>query len=142
MSTIRIALANIRPASTPDESIALARSAVEQAAAEGAMIVCFPECYVPGYRIPGKFAPPADAAFLERAWTQIAATAASTRVAVVLGTERVIDGPPRISTLIIDRDGKRLGFQDKVQLDPSEEGMYSPGTERRCFTVGPLTFGV
>jgi predicted amidohydrolase len=54
----------------------------------------------------------------------------------------VIDDLPRISTLIIDRDGTRLGFQDKVQLDPSEEGTYSAGSERQCFQVGPLTFGV
>lgn len=137
-----MALANIRPASTPDASVALARAAIEQAAGERAMIVCFPECYVPGYRIPGKIMPPPDGAFLERAWTAIAETAAAMRVAVVLGTERVIDRLPRISALVIDRDGARLGFQDKVQLDPSEEETYSPGSERQCFRIGPLTFGI
>ncbi|HEY5220220.1 MAG TPA: nitrilase-related carbon-nitrogen hydrolase [Gemmatimonadaceae bacterium] len=50
MSTVRIALANIRYAATPDESVALAQAAVEEASVEGALIVCFPECYVPGYR--------------------------------------------------------------------------------------------
>jgi predicted amidohydrolase len=29
-----------------------------------------------------------------------------------------------------------------VQLDPSEDGTYTPGTSRRVFTVGTLTFGV
>ena len=29
-----------------------------------------------------------------------------------------------------------------MQLDPSEESVYSPGIERQCFQVGPLTFGV
>ena len=53
MSKVRIALANIRPATTPDESVVLTRAAIEQAAAERAAIVCFPECYVPGYRSPG-----------------------------------------------------------------------------------------
>lgn len=43
---------------------------------------------------------------------------------------------------MIDRDGEILGFQDKVQLDPSEESIFSPGHERRCFQVGTLTFGV
>ena len=61
---------------------------------------------------------------------------------MVLGTERVVDSLLRITTLVIDRDGTILGFQDKVQLDPSEESTYSPGLERRCFTVGPLKFGV
>jgi Tfp pilus assembly protein PilW len=86
--------------------------------------------------------PPPDAAFLERAWSVVAEAAAAADVAVVLGTERIVDGKPRITALVIDRDGTMAGFQDKVQLDPSEESTYSPGSERRCFQAGPLTFGV
>ncbi len=142
MSTVRIALANIRCATTPDESIALARGAIERASVEQAAIICFPECYVPGYRAPGKTVPPPDAASLERAWSAIAAAASDAGVAVVLGTERLVDGAPRITALVIDRDGTMAGFQDKVQLDPSEESMYSPGTERRSFSDGALRFGI
>lgn len=122
--------------------MALAKKAIEHAAVEQATIVCFPECYVPGYRSPGRQVPPPDAAFLERAWSTIAETAAASNVAVVLGTERLVDGAPRITALVIDRDGSVAGFQDKVQLDPSEEGFFSPGNERLCFRVGALTFGV
>ena len=142
MGTVRIALANVRIATTPDESVALARAAIAQASAERALVVCFPECYVPGYRAPGRTIPPPDAAFLERAWSAIAEAAAAAGVAVVLGTERLVDGVPRLTALVIDRAGAIVGFQDKVQLDPSEESVYSPGTERQCFQVGPLTFGV
>ena len=142
MPTVRIALANIRNARTPDESVALARSAIEQASRENAVIIAFPECYVPGYRTQGRTMPPPDAELLERAWSAIAETAAAANVAVVLGTERLVDGAPRITTIVIDRDGTVAGFQDKVQLDPSEESIFSPGSERRCFQVGPLTFGV
>ena len=60
----------------------------------------------------------------------------------MLGTERIVEGAPRIAALIIDRDGTRLGFQDKVQLDPSEGDLYSPGSERHVFQVGDLKFGV
>jgi len=81
MSTVRIALANLRYAATPDESVALAQAAVEQASVEGALIVCFPECYVPGYRAIGRMVPPIDEAFLESAggqrspaWRQIRAS--------------------------------------------------------------------
>lgn len=142
MTTVRIALANIGYPATPDESVVLAKEAIERAASEQALIVCFPECYVPGYRWPGRFVPPPDAAFLERAWTDIAHTAAEAKVAVVLGTERIVDDAPRITVLVINPDGTRAGFQDKVQLDPSEENPYSPGIERRIFEVGPLKFGV
>ena len=48
MTAVRIALANIRAATSPDESVALARQAIARAAAERAEIVCFPEGYVPG----------------------------------------------------------------------------------------------
>jgi predicted amidohydrolase len=142
MSTIRIALANIRFPATPDESVTLAEHAIAQAAIEHADIVCFPECFIPGYRGMGKVVPPADPAFLARAWSAVASAAAKANLAVVLGTERVVEGALRITALVINRDGTFAGFQDKVQLDSSEEGTYSPGSERRVFQTGPLTFGI
>jgi predicted amidohydrolase len=60
----------------------------------------------------------------------------------VLGTERVVDGGLRISALVVNRDGTRAGFQDKVQLDPSEERTYRQGFGRQVFEAGPLAFGV
>ena len=56
--------------------------------------------------------------------------------------ERVIQGGLRITALVLGADGSLLGWQDKVQLDPSEEDRYVPGTKRRVFKAGPLTFGV
>ncbi len=138
----RIALANLRFPATPAESVSLAEQAVAQAGKEGAGIVCFPECFVPGYRAPGKAVPPPDPAFLERAWSTISAAAAKAGVAVVLGTERVADGALLATALVIARDGTIAGFQDKVQIDPSEEPTYTAGSGRRVFQTGPLTFGV
>jgi predicted amidohydrolase len=142
MNPYRIALANLRFPATPDESVALAEQAIAQASIERAHILCFPECFIPGYRGMGKSPPPPDAKFLERAWTSVAAAAAKAAVAVVLGTERIVNGALLITALVINRDGGIDGFQDKVQLDPSEEGTYSPGAERRMFQSGPLTFGI
>ncbi len=142
MNLFRIALANIRFPATPEESVKLAEHAIAQAAGEGAGIICFPECFVPGYRGMGKSIPPPDPAFLERAWSAIAAAAAKASVAVVLGTERVVNGELLATALVINPDGTIAGFQDKVQIDPSEEGTYSPGSGRRVFETGPLTFGV
>lgn len=144
MTAVRIALANIRPATTAAQSVALAEQAIAHAAAAGAALVCFPECYIPGYRTPGKALPPPDQAWLDEVWRTIAAAAACARITVVLGTERLVAGEalPRITALVLDPDGATASFQDKVQLDPSEEGTYSSGTERRVFHAGPLTFGV
>jgi predicted amidohydrolase len=142
MSTIRLALANLPYPETPDESIALAEQAIAQAANAHADIICFPECFVPGYRGLGKTPLPPDPPFLDRAWTHIAAAAGKANVTVVLDTERIVESALRITVLVINRDGTIAGFQDKVQLDPSEERIYSPGSERRVFSDGPLIFGV
>lgn len=142
MTAFRIALANIRFPATPAESVTLAERAIAQAAIERAELICFPECFVPGYRGMGKTVPPPDPVFLERAWSTIAMAAARASITVVLGTERIVDGALRITALVINRDGTIAGFQDKVQLDPSEESIYSPGSGRRVFQTGPLTFGI
>jgi predicted amidohydrolase len=142
MGTFRIALANLRFPATPEESVTLAEGAIDRASAERAELICFPECFVPGYRAPDRRVPPPDASFLERAWSAIAGAAARADLTVVLGTERVVDEALLISALVINRDGTIAGWQDKVQLDPSEEGTYSAGSGRRVFQAGPLTFGV
>ena len=142
MTTFRIALANLRYPTTPDESVRLAEEAVARAGAEAAGVIAFPECYVPGYRGPDKSVPPPDASFLDAGWSRIATAAKRANIAVVLGTERVVNGAPVATALVINADGSIAGFQDKVQLDPSEDPVYAAGTERRVFTVGPLTFGV
>jgi predicted amidohydrolase len=142
MPIVRIAIANIRFPPTPEDSIVLATKAIRQAGIERADIICFPEAYVPGYRGFGRVIPAPDPEFLERAWSMIAATAGEANVGVVLGTERVVGDDLRISALVINRDGSVAGFQDKVQLDPSEDATYRAGMERRLFRAGPLTFGI
>jgi predicted amidohydrolase len=142
VNQIRIALASIRFPGSPAESVALAVQAIADAGAREAHIVCFPECYVPGYRRIDATVPPANPAFLERAWSDIASAAAKARISVVLGTERIVDDGVVATALVIDRDGAIAGFQDKVQIDPSEEGTYTPGRDRRIFQAGPLNFGI
>jgi len=142
MTGFRIALAQVPVATTPEDSVRIAGEAIEQAASVGAGLVCFPESYVPGYRCFARKVPAVDAAFLDDAWGRLAQTAGRVGVAVILGTERIVDGGLRITALVLDRDGARLGFQDKVQLDPSEDGVYTPGATRHVFRTGPLTFGV
>jgi predicted amidohydrolase len=116
--------------------------AVARAGAERADLICFPESYVPGYRLPRKDVPPPDAIFLERAWSKIAEAAGRAGVATILGTERITGAGLLISAMVVDRDGTIAGFQDKVQLDPSEEATFAPGAGRQVFTCGDATFGV
>lgn len=142
MSAFRFALANIRFPASSEESVRLAEQSILEAGAAKAELICFPESYIPGYRAEGKAVPSPDLVFLERAWSAARAAAVRGDVGVLLGTERIVDGALLISTLVINRDGSIAGFQDKVQIAPSEEAVYSPGSERRIFQAGPLTFGI
>lgn len=121
----------------------LARAAIADAGRAGALIVCFPECFVPGYRWPGAATPAPDPAFLDNAWRQVGVSAKAAGVTVVLGTERVTERGLQITACVINRDGSLAGWQDKGQIDPSEEAIYPAlGIDRSVFTAGPLTFGV
>ena len=145
MPTVRIALACAPVPDSPAESLRLAREYIAEAGRAGALVVCFPECFIPGYRWPGTAWASAtpDPDFLEMAHRAVGEAAAAAGVAVVLGTERLTDRGLQITVLVYGPDGRLLGRQDKCQLDPSEEAIYpAVGTERRVFTVGPLPFGV
>ena len=139
-----IALANLAFPATPEASITAALAAITSASAAHADILCFPECFVPGYRDRLHSIPPPDAAFLTQAHATLAQAAGHSNIAVILGTERLSDesDKPIATALVIDRDGTLLGFQDKVQLAPQEESTYTPGTTRHIFRSGDVTFGI
>lgn len=135
--TSRIALANLPLPASAEDSVACAITAIAQAGVARADVVCFPECFVPGYG-----APSPGAEFLAKMRPVISEAARSANVAVILGTERYVDQDRRITALVVNRDGTIAGYQDKVQLDPSEEPSYKRGYERHVFTTGDLIFGV
>jgi hypothetical protein len=58
MGAFRVALANVRFPATPEESVRLAERAISEASRQRAGIICFPECFVPGYRAKTKRVPP------------------------------------------------------------------------------------
>lgn len=143
MTTIRIALANLRSPSTRDESVDRAKIAIDGARQLGAEVVCFPECFVPGYRWANQTYAPPDQSFLDRALAELSAAARAANITVILSTERITDRGLQISACVINADGTLAGWQDKGQLDPSEEPTYPAfGTERHVFTAGRLTFGI
>ena len=75
-------------------------------------------------------------------WSALADAARQARITVVLGTERIVHEGLVATALVIKEDGSFAGFQDKVQIDPSEEGTYVPGSDRRVFQAAGLTFGI
>ena len=143
MSTVRIALANVREPTSPQDSVALATATIPEAARQGAGVLCFPEGFIPGYRWPGRAAAPPDPAFLQWAWSTVAEATGAAGITVILGTERVKAAGLQLCVCVVNPDGTIQGWQDKGQIDPGEESTYPAlGIERRIFTAGPLTFGV
>jgi len=141
-ASFRIALANLRVPRSREESVALVEEAIAEASAAGASLVAFPECFVPGYRGPSTGVLPADEAFLSSASSTIGRACARADVTAVVGTERITGGVLHATVAVFGPDGALDGFQDKVQIDPDEEGIYTPGAGRRVFRAGPLTFGI
>jgi hypothetical protein len=43
---------------------------------------------------------------------------------------------------VIHPDGSCAGFQNQVQLDPSDDNVYHPGSTRHIFTSNALTFDI
>jgi predicted amidohydrolase len=139
---MRIALATLRFRPNPDDALRAVVDAMHEAASHKARIVCTAECYLPGLRGVGLDVAAPDADFLARAERTIRETAAATGVAAVVGVERVTTAGLIASAMIVARDGQLLGFQDKVQIDPSEEGTYTSGHGRKMFEIDGLRFGV
>jgi predicted amidohydrolase len=142
MTPFRLALASLPFPESREQSVAFASQAIADASATGARLVAFPECYVPGYRAPGRPWLPPDQAFLEAAWSSLGAACARHRIMAMVGTERVVDGALRIAALVLGEDGAAMGFQDKVQMALEEHGVYVAASGRRVFRCGDLTFGV
>lgn len=143
MRTTRIALANLPIPATREATVDAAVAAIADAGRQNALILCFPECFIPGYRWPGAVMPAPDAGFLAQAVRAVADAAKAAGVAVILGTERITERGLQISACVIGADGEILGWQDKGQIDPDEEPTYPAyGSERQVFSVGPLRFGV
>lgn len=139
---VRVALAQLPYPESPDDAVERVLAAMREAKRGRAAVVVFPECYVPGYRGLGHAPPAPDGVFLERAWKRIESMAREIGIGAIVGTERASGEKSIASVLVVDADGTRLGFQDKVQIDPSEGATYVPGEERRVFTIGALTFGI
>lgn len=139
---MRIALATVPYPKSVEDAVAQAKRSIADAARGGAAIVAFPEAYVPGYRGLGYDPGNISSERLEQAWREVAEAAATYRIGVVLGTERPVAGHRRISAIVIAPDGNDLGFQDKVQLDPSEPALYGAGDQRQIFRIGDVPFGV
>ncbi len=142
MSALIIGLASPRVASTVDDGLERVRRCIAEASARGALIVCFPEAYLPGLRGQDFDVPPFDALDQKRALAAVSQWARTYAIAVILGMERITADGRQVAAYVIDARGGLEGIQTKNQLDPTEDRFYVPGDARQLFEVNGVPFGV
>jgi predicted amidohydrolase len=110
-------------------NLALAHRYVRRAAARGAHLVIFPECFVQSYalrRAVLDLAEPIDGP----AMTALAVTAAAESIAVVAGLIETNGADPRKpfnSAVVIDQTGRIAGAYRKAHLFDREVDAFTPG---------------
>jgi predicted amidohydrolase len=137
-----IALASPRVASSLEDGLERAERLIAEAASQSASVVCFPEAYLPGLR--GQDFKVIDWSEVEERRTidAVAGFARRHHIAVIFGLERVSAPGRLIAACVIDAGGNVLGFQNKTQLDPSEDKYYVPGDSRRLFDIDGVKIGI
>jgi 5-aminopentanamidase len=139
---MKIALASPPFPKSIDDSVVQAEKMIAEAARQHAEIVCFPESCIPGY-------PGIEFAFqnhspekLQWALNRICQAAGENAIAVIMPMDWYHAGGLLNLAHVISSAGEVLGYQSKNQLDPTEDNIWIPGTERSIFEVGGVKFGI
>ena len=139
---MKIALASPLHPTSIEQAIAQLRQLVEAAAKQEAVIICFPETYIPGYPLDIKSTEKISAAVLQDALQKVCAIAKEHSIAIILPMDwHAQEGYLNVA-FVIDNKGKVQGYQSKNQLDPTEDNFWVPGTQRNIFEVNGLKFGI
>jgi predicted amidohydrolase len=137
-----IALASPRVASSLEDGLQRMDRLIADASRQSARIVCLPEAYLPGLRGQDFRAIDWNADEERKTIDAVADIARRHHIAVIFSLERVTAAGRMITACVIDAAGNVVGFQDKTQLDPSEDRYYIPGNSRRLFEIDGVKFGI
>lgn len=139
---MKIALASPPIPESINDGLFWLEKLVKDAKEESAEIICFPESYLPGY--PGMKYPAEDRSqeSLQSALTTVRKIALENSLAIIVPMDwHHTEGLINVAH-VISNTGEILGYQTKNQLDPSEDNIWIPGTERNIFEVNGLKFGI
>jgi len=139
---MKIAIASPPFPKSIDDGLYWLQKLAAEAALKKAEIICFPETFIPGYPLeeyePEKGSPEKMQAALARA-TEIAR---DNGVCTILPMDWYEGDKIFNVAVVISAKGELLGYQSKNQLDPSEDPIWTPGTERHIFEVNDVKFGI
>ena len=139
---MKIAVASPPLSNSIESSVAWLGRLTAEAAGRGARIICFPETFIPGYPLEEYYPEKGSPAKMEAALEKARSIAGQNKIAIILPMDLYRDDTVYNAAAVVNADGKLLGYQTKNQLDPSEDMVWSPGTERQLFEVEGLKFGI
>jgi predicted amidohydrolase len=139
---MKVAIASPPIPASISEGLYWLEKLVKDAAAQHAEIICFPESYIPGYPGMGFEEDQREPKKLQAALDSVCKIAAENSIAIIVPMDwHHPDGLLNIAH-VVSATGKVLGYQTKNQLDPSEDNIWIPGTERSIFEVNGVKFGI
>lgn len=115
---------------------------VKDASQQQAELICFPESYLPGYPGMGYAAEERSPEKLRSALDSVCQIAKYYSIAIIIPMDW--HQPAGLFNLaqVVSASGEVLGYQTKNQLDPTEDEIWVPGTERQIFEVNGVKFGI
>jgi predicted amidohydrolase len=115
---------------------------VKEAAKQQAEIICFPESYIPGYPAEEFEVEASSPKKLQTALNKACKIASENNIAIILPMDWYSAQGVLNIAHVISNTGEVLGYQAKTQLDPTEDNIWVPGTERHIFEVNGVKFGI
>lgn len=115
---------------------------VKDAAAQQAEVICFPESYIPGYPAAEFKIEKATHENLKVALKSVCTIAKENSIAIILPMDWFTEEGLLNVAFVISNNGEVLGYQSKNQLDPTEDNIWVPGSERKIFEVNNVKFGI
>ncbi len=139
---MKIALASPPFPKDINDGLAWLEKLVKDAAGEQAEIICFPESYLPGYPGMGYSAADRTSEVLQIALDKVCSIASEHSIAIIVPMDWYNNDKLFNVAFVISGKGEILGHQTKNQLDPTEDNIWFPGTERSLFEVNGVKFGI
>lgn len=139
---MKVALASPPIHNSLAEGLANLEKLVMDASKHQAEIICFPESYLPGYPGMGYALSDQSPESLKAALNRVCDIAQLYSIAIIIPMDWHSPSGLQNLAFVISSEGKILGHQTKNQLDPSEDNIWIPGTERQIFEISGVKFGI
>ncbi len=139
---MKIAIASPPFPKSVDDGLYWLEQLVKDAASKKAEIICFPETYIPGYHGEGYPAEKVSPQKLQQALDKATVIAQENEIAIILPMDWYHPSGLLNLAYVISNTGEILGYQTKNQLDPTEDDIWTAGTERSIFEINGVKVGI